>query len=73
MKLPSLTPPVEPRTALAGESASHILPQGCDRWKKMRCAGTLAACSAVCYASGVVSSACISCMGSAYNRCKDCL
>lgn len=58
--------------ARASFAEGSIQPQRCDRWKKLRCAGNVAACAAYCYVSKDAPG-CIQCMGSAYSRCRDCL
>ncbi len=50
------------------QCASNVAPFGCD---VLRCAGQVIACAAVCN-SGIGTPGCIACLGSAYERCKDC-
>lgn len=67
MKLPNQTKSIL-RSENSRLTTSQIAPQGCNWWV---CGGTAAACAAAC-ASGVGTAACIACLGSAYDDCKDC-
>jgi len=46
---------------------------GCSLIDKLKCAGVVALCAVACCAGGCAfDPGCISCMGAAYNECKDC-
>ncbi len=66
MNLPAQSTPVQRGLSRAIER--NAVAQSCNVFK---CAGTVAACAIAC-ASGVGTAACIACLGSAYDACKDC-
>lgn len=67
MRLPSRQINRNIRPVVVGvKDYASLTPQGCNRWK---CAGAVAMCAAAC-ATGVP--ACIACLGSKYDDCKDC-
>lgn len=73
MNMPSLQPAAPRGGVFSGlPTISGLSQQGCNVWQWAKCAGTVAACAAAC-ASGVGSASCISCMGGAYENCKDCV
>ncbi|WP_019502199.1 hypothetical protein [Pseudanabaena sp. PCC 6802] len=73
MKLPVQAQPVLRNvsdTKIAMTNA--VIASGCSTWKKIGCAGAVAACAAVCYASGGL--ACAGCFaGLGQSSCIDCL
>jgi hypothetical protein len=75
MKLPVQAQPVLRKisdTKMAIASTDAITASGCSTWKKIGCAASVAACAAVCYASGGL--ACAGCFaGLGQSSCIDCL
>lgn len=67
MNTPVQAAPVS-RGAARSYQASAVSQQGCNVFK---CGGAVIKCAAVCL-SGIGSAACIACLGSAYDSCKDC-
>ena len=47
--------------------------QSCGLSAAIQCGSVAASCGATCYNSGITSSTCISCLGSSYSTCKDCI
>jgi len=74
MNLPVQAQPVlrnTSNTQIAITSINTVMASGCNLRKKIRCAGTVAACAAAC-ASGLGTAACVACFaGNA--SCIDCL
>lgn len=68
MTLPKLTLPLTPAVGAVPRSGDDIRPQGCNPFL---CAGKVIECATACL-SGVGAPACIVCLGSAYEQCKDC-
>ncbi len=66
MNSPAQAAPVQRGPARAYQMQS--LTQSCD-W--LTCAGAVAGCAAACIPNPL-NPACISCLGPAYNSCKDC-
>jgi hypothetical protein len=75
MKLPIQAQPVLRNVSdikMAIASTNAVMPSGCSTWKKIGCAGAVAACAAVCYGSGLL--ACAGCFaGLGQSGCIDCL
>lgn len=69
MKEPAQSAPVT-RGASRALQTSALEQSGCSIGDWIACAGIVAACIPACAAG---PAACIACMGSAYDRCKDCL
>lgn len=67
MKAPALAPPVCRGLARSRQNAS-LVQSGCNPFT---CGGLILTCGAACI-SGVGTAACIACLGSAYDSCKDC-
>jgi hypothetical protein len=68
--------PIQAPTVARGVSTSPISgaidPSGCSMWKKISCAGALAACGAVCIGTGGLACAqCLAGIGAA--GCIDCV
>jgi len=68
MKLPNMTMGIRSNEVRHRDVSTGVTAQGCDWWK---CGSKVAACAAAC-ASGIGTLACIGCLGSAYDDCKDC-
>lgn len=75
MKLPIQAQPVQRNindTKIAMTLTNAVIGSGCSTWKKIGCAASVAACAAVCYASG--GTACAACFaGLGQSSCIDCL
>lgn len=54
---------------------THFYPpvSSCGPWGYIKCAVIVARCAATCSESGITSSQCITCFGSLYDQCKNCL
>ena len=71
MKLPIQAQPVTRCVNTSMFASNGLITQGCSTWDWIKCGAIVAGCAAACVVTG--SSACIACMGPAYNQCKDCL
>lgn len=67
MKLPVQAAPVT-RGKMRVAQVHSLTQQGCNPFA---CGGLVLTCGAACL-SGVGAPACIACLGSAYDSCKDC-
>lgn len=67
MTIPAQSSPVQ-RGLARSRQAAAFSQSGCEWW---RCATVVAGCIGAC-SSGIGSAACVACLGSAYNSCKDC-
>jgi len=68
MKLPKSIQPIQRTQSTHAANDRQVVPQGCNPFT---CGAKVLACGAAC-ASGVGTIACIACLGSAYDSCKDC-
>lgn len=68
MTLPKLTRPLSPNAVPQPRGFDAVTPQGCNPFV---CAGKVIECATSCL-SGIGAPACIACLGSAYEQCKDC-
>lgn len=77
MKLPIQAQPVLRNVSdikMAIASTDAVMASGCSRWKKIACAGAVAACAATCAAPGVGWAVCAECFaGLGMSSCIDCL
>jgi hypothetical protein len=68
MKLPKLIVGFKRESRSDEERQDRVLPQGCNPFT---CGAKVIACATACL-SGVGTIGCITCLGSAYDSCKDC-
>jgi hypothetical protein len=78
MHLPIQAEPIIRNVNTAKSTRIAVMPSediistfGCSRWKKVACAGAVAACTAACVVTG--SAACINCFAAVGSGCIDCL
>lgn len=69
MKAPTQAAPVH-RGIGRARSTNAVMQAGCDLGDWLACAGTIALCATQC---AISPWRCAICMGTAYDRCKDCI